>query len=465
MAIYKAEKLRNNGNDYEFIPPLPTKTERGGVYASQKDDSYNLEIALGSDGKLYAENAGSAKFIQWSSVYTVTYYVDEGDSNVYKYERESGVDILNPTEFKPTKDGWTFKGWRKDKTASGDTLTNETMGDNAVTLYAVFSKKVTANFYSGEAKANHQPLNGTAYYNNTNISEAPIEAPEGAAYTGWDWIGWSKYNNTTANGTVAYDDGDIVNVHPDNSGLSFYGLYQKLVTLKYSGNGATSGSISDQTEYAYYNSAGKTKKAPFVLAAANTFARTGYTFSKWSLGNADTTVELLEDSTATAQWTDNSYYAIQSGIPKISTSYFTLYDVGHSSGKGTETEGTTGGTYYGGYGHTNGDDGYWGIATGNIPTNGCKYLSVTPFAYLWGSYDIEVPLLQVYGDNTLLYSGYPTTDMSGITGGFNAQGTNGWSNTWNVSNYSTVRVIFRASPNHNGDYYADIGITHLRLYN
>ena len=62
----KSESIKYKDTKYVFIPPVPTETERGGIIASPKDDEYKEEVKLGKDGKLYAKNSSSAKFIYWS---------------------------------------------------------------------------------------------------------------------------------------------------------------------------------------------------------------------------------------------------------------------------------------------------------------------------------------------------------------------------------------------------------------
>ena len=65
MAIIKAEKLRIDSVDYEFIPPLPNETERGGTLASPKDNNYTEEVKIGDDGKLYKKSSLTVKVIVW----------------------------------------------------------------------------------------------------------------------------------------------------------------------------------------------------------------------------------------------------------------------------------------------------------------------------------------------------------------------------------------------------------------
>lgn len=86
----------------------------------------------------------------YSSGNIVTYVVDSGMT--YLEEVDEGASILVPSTFVPTKSGWTFLGWRKDTTASSSVLSSEVMGDEPVTLYAVFTQGVALTYYDGSTR-------------------------------------------------------------------------------------------------------------------------------------------------------------------------------------------------------------------------------------------------------------------------------------------------------------------------
>ena len=72
----------------------------------------------------------------WGSGSSVTYVVDT--NKAYSEDVLNGDSVLSPKTFTPTKDGYTFVGWRKDKTASASVLTSLVMDTDPITLYAVF---------------------------------------------------------------------------------------------------------------------------------------------------------------------------------------------------------------------------------------------------------------------------------------------------------------------------------------
>lgn len=230
--------------------------------------------------KLYIGNQAVRKAylgnqLVYSAGNIVTYHVDAGVR--YQEEVEEGESCLSPKTFTPQKAGWAFVGWRMDMVASGDVLASKVMGDNPVTLYAVFAHNVTVTYYNGSTTVSRQTK--SRYWNNGNAA-SPSFALTQAAKSGWSARGWST--STAANGGITYANGAAFT---RNSDVTLYGMYQQAVTLSYNGNGATGGSTAAQTGYRYYNSNGQTLNASFSLRA-NGFTRTSYTFSKWALGSA-----------------------------------------------------------------------------------------------------------------------------------------------------------------------------------
>ena len=68
---------------------------------------------------------------------TVTYVVNGTN---YDEDVEEGASVLSPASFTPGKPGWTFCGW--SLSADNHSIqTNLVMGENPMTLYAVWSKE------------------------------------------------------------------------------------------------------------------------------------------------------------------------------------------------------------------------------------------------------------------------------------------------------------------------------------
>lgn len=126
-----------------------------------------------------------------------TYIVNTGVT--YQEEVDDGMTCLSPKTFTPSLYGWSFVGWREDKTASGSVLTNKLMGDNPITLYAVFRQAITLTKIANKSTTTST---GYKYYNNGNIANATLSISD-PSVSGATFKGWST--NTSA--TVAYAPG------------------------------------------------------------------------------------------------------------------------------------------------------------------------------------------------------------------------------------------------------------------
>lgn len=237
------------------------------------------EVKQRSDGKTL-----------WKSGAIVTYVVDTNEAHTE--EVDSGASCLSPS-FTPSKSGYTFVGWREDKTASADVLTSKVMAGEPITLHAVFKQNITATYYDNSTTASK--ASGVKYYNNGNVAKPSFTLTQ-ATKTGWSAIGWTT--GTAGNITITYANGATFERDSD---VTLYGRYQQKITLSYDGNGATSGSTKAQEGIRSYNSNGNIVNPEFTLAG-NGFAKTNYSFNGWNLGAVGAKITLAASTTAYAQW-------------------------------------------------------------------------------------------------------------------------------------------------------------------
>lgn len=230
---------------------------------------------------------------------TVTYFVDS--NLVYQEEVDADETVLSPKDFIPVKAGWEFVGWRLDTTASEDVLSNLIMGDEPITLYAVFRQTVTLTYYNGNTTK--QTATGYKYYNNGNTVN-PVFTIVQATLSGWNARGWSQY--TTGNGAIAYNSLSGTGI---SDSITLYAMYQQNITLSYAANGGI-GAIESQSGIRYYNPGSGAVVDPTFTVKANSFTRTTYTFARWRLNSTSgtayspgNTVILSASATLYAEWT------------------------------------------------------------------------------------------------------------------------------------------------------------------
>lgn len=255
------------------------------------------KIFIGSEG--YKISLGTQKiklaYLGDQRVYSagniVTYYVDT--TTTYREEIDNGSSCLSPTSFVPQKAGWTFIGWREDTVVSSSVLTSKVMGDNPITLYAVFRQAVTLTYYNGSVS----PSTRTDYrlYNNGNIVNPTIALAQNSI-SGWTTRGWSV--SSAANAGVSYANGSIITL---DSNMTLYGLYYQTITLTL----VTPNGTTYPSGMRYYNSSSNIINP--------TFAPTVPTMSGWTIRGWSTSTS------------GNANVVYQSGVSFTLTTSTTLY--------------------------------------------------------------------------------------------------------------------------------------------
>ena len=207
--------------------------------------------------------------VLWSAGAVVTYVVDT--ASTYSEEVYSGESCLSPKTFTPTKSGYTFVGWREDKTASSSVLTSKIVDGNPVTLYAVFTQNITVTYYdtSTTAKTAQSPR----YYNNGNTTSASFTLKQ-ATSSGWTTRGWSTTN--AGNASIVYADGATFTRDSD---ITLYGSYQKTLTVTYYDGDITA---KTTTGTMYWAIAGNVYPK-FTLTQTS---KSGWSARGWSTGTA-----------------------------------------------------------------------------------------------------------------------------------------------------------------------------------
>ncbi len=237
------------------------------------------------------ENGGT--FTSGGTGYTSTASVKYG----------AAVD-LSTTNRKGTKDGWTFVGWNTSSTATS-ALTSYTMPAKNVTLYAIYSKTITASFY--QLNSTNAETKSTTIYNKATTGS--LTAPALSTQSGLTIVGWGTATNSTTSSV-----GSGASVSLSNS-TTYYAVYKYTISVSYNGNRNTSGSTSGTSGTAYKTAnktASPTVKGITISLATNGFSRTGYKFSKWAEGS--TSGEQYTAGTERTLTASTTYYAIWTPI-------------------------------------------------------------------------------------------------------------------------------------------------------
>ncbi len=212
-----------------------------------------------ADGSTYTfTSSGSATlYAQWTPnpTYTVTFNQNGGTGTMLA---QSGNYLQPLTANILTKTGATFAGWNTALNGTGTAYADQANYPftASVTLYAQWNVIVTFNGNTSTS-GSMTPQ--------TNSKATPLTA-NAFVKTGYAFAGW----NTVAGGTgTAYADGASF---PFALATTLYAQWTVApsFTVTFNGNGSTSGTMANETN----NSS--------TALTANSYLRTGYTFTGWN---------------------------------------------------------------------------------------------------------------------------------------------------------------------------------------
>lgn len=181
----------------------------------------NIYIKGANIGKAYRGEILVYNKPALKNTYTITYKVDA--DIIYTETVDASKSVLNPITFVPTKDGYTFVGWRTDSNANRMVLI-DAVAISDMTLYAVFSKSYTVS-YNGNSSTSGSTDSQTAIscYNNGNISDATIIlAKNGFTKTDYTFSRWAVGSTS---GTQ-YKTGASVTITEDTT---FYAVWKETI--------------------------------------------------------------------------------------------------------------------------------------------------------------------------------------------------------------------------------------------
>lgn len=163
----------------------------------------------------------------YQSAFNVTYVVDTGVSYTEKVKPKASM--LSPKTFTPVKSGWTFVGWRTDKTASSSVLTSASATGHT-TLYAVFKQSVTVSYAGNGATSGSTTAHSAyKYYNNGNTVGAAFKLKSsGFAKAAHKFNKWAQ---GSASGTQYSVDASVTLT----ANTTFYAVWTAVTTNAWSG--------------------------------------------------------------------------------------------------------------------------------------------------------------------------------------------------------------------------------------
>lgn len=260
--------------------------------------------------------------------YTVSYNANGGSGAPSSQTKYYGK-TLTLSSTKPSRTGYTFKGWAT--TASGSVSYNSGASYTAnasVTLYAVwqantYTVKYNANGGTG-APSNQTKTHGVTLTLSSTKPTRPSVSSDGVVTT-YTFKGWATSANTS---TVSYTAGAK---YTANSGITLYAVWSSKTTITeydvtYNTNGGSN--VSSQV---------KTKGTALTLRSTIP-TKTGYTFAGWGLSEDSTTVSYAAGASYTTDadivlyavwtpWTHTVKYNLNGGSGTVPSTFTKTTDI------------------------------------------------------------------------------------------------------------------------------------------
>ena len=262
--------------------------------------------------------------------YTVTYDATTNGGSTAKQtastKYKTSVDLTKKAE----KTGYEFVGWNTNKDATS-ALASYEMPANDVTLYAIYSKTLTATFNYYNSKSETKSV--TIYNNATSGS---ITSPSALGTpSGYTFRHYSTSNAANASKTI-----DANSAVALTSNQTYYASYQKTVTLNFYYHSGTDTYANTQTsttatgvQYLGYNNAIVNSTVSIPSAVTGSTGYYGTTYKGVSTVNSTTPISVNTGTT--------NYYAYY----QVGITYYYYNGSAHTTGTGTRTAYSNGTNY------------------------------------------------------------------------------------------------------------------------
>ncbi len=265
------------------------------------------EITLTDDGSYYGVYGKDVK-VTYEAIGVEGFpYSQSGTcfGNVHQEFTKSLAEFV--IEPGPERFGSAFVGWNTRVDGTGESYQEGEIlrTEEDLTLYAVYQKTLTADFYSGSAGRKETKAVSLSGIETSGM----VTAPELAQMEGWDPVGWTMEQDSYG-GEIQQEQ--EISLTQD---MAYYGVYEKRVTLSYEGQGkgeTLSGHANVHEEVTY-------DWPVFTLAPAP--ERQGYRFAGWNEKEdgtgksypADSRQAFEQDMILYAAWTaaDDTPYLVE----------------------------------------------------------------------------------------------------------------------------------------------------------
>ena len=267
---------------------------------TRKESAYSVTIKV-TTKKNTSDTSTGTKSVTFTvpalTKYTITYNANGGSGApgaTYKYYGKTAS--LSST--KPTRTGYTFKGWSTSSTATSATWSaGGSYTTNASdTLYAVWEANKYPITLNANGGVNGSVTSITKTYGQSVTLPTAAQSPTKSGYT---LLGWSTSSSATS-ATWAVGGTYSTNI---TANTTLYAIWKKTITLTYNANSG-SGAPGSQSA-TVYNS---TTSYKFTLSSTKP-TRTNHVFLGWSTSKTATSASYAAGGSVTLS-TSTTLYAV-----------------------------------------------------------------------------------------------------------------------------------------------------------
>ncbi len=285
-------KVVDDGSMYgKNSTTITGSTTVSGLVVGQSDIALTADIYPASANPSYGfsyNKSTKALTVTYPAAHTVTYGVGThaGTASVTSsISVASGKKILDSQSITfskgDTKTGYTWKGWYNNEAGTGDALrTDDTYTSSSraanTSVYACYDLVDYTITYDNMTGATNNPSNPATY----TIEDLAVSLGN-PSKTGYIFGSWKAKNSSGVTVTSIAKGSKLQDT-------TLWATWTPITyTIRFNGNGSTSGSMSNQTGIAYDAA---------TTITANAFVKTGYNFAGWALSSGGDVVRADEEA-------------------------------------------------------------------------------------------------------------------------------------------------------------------------
>lgn len=307
---------------------MPNATRNGFVLRGWTDVRGSTQVRYRA-GEKYTFDNDCTLYAVWGQegeeeeTYQVTYdYSYNGGESSDKIQEEKLPGEKIDLDVKARKTGYEFVGWSTDKNAK-EGLESLVMGNDEITLYAIFKKDISINFIDYKGTEENQTEENITIYNN---DKGEITAPEINQYSDWTSRYWTSDKQPDSEQTV--ESGGVITNITENQ--TYFARYTKEISISFDlneGEGTLPETINGNIEV-NSNNINNVKGFEVTIPDAE-ISRDGFRFSGW-MTNKDETgtdyeigdeVSFTSDVVLYAKWIKNGDSTVDGDLPVLILEY------------------------------------------------------------------------------------------------------------------------------------------------